>query len=125
MVYENCNLFPLHPDTPSAVFRQRETTETTRPISQHKQPPKRPVPTSHALSTRSELALSIKEAANIATDVGDAAGTEELRGFTSEIEQSMEKLTQLQSKAAVGPVALLLVIFSDLSYDWLQAAAHS
>ncbi|KAL5963120.1 Talin-1, partial [Taenia solium] len=92
--------------TPSAVFRQQETTATTRPISQHKQPPKRPVLTPNTLSTRSELALSIKEAANIATDVGDAAGTEELRGFTSEIEQSMEKLTQLQSKAAVGLVAL-------------------
>nr|CDS22504.1 talin 2 [Echinococcus granulosus] len=87
-------------DTPSAVFRQRETTEIPRPISQHKQPLKQPVLTTQSFSKRSELALSIKEAANIATDVGDAAGTEELRGFTSEIEQSMEKLTQLQSKAA-------------------------
>ncbi|KAL5112171.1 Talin-2 [Taenia crassiceps] len=90
----------IESDTPSAVFRYQEATETTKPISQHKQPPKRHVQTMHSLSTRSELALSIKEAANIATDVGDAAGTEELRGFTSEIEQSVEKLTQLQSKAA-------------------------
>lgn len=55
-------------------------------------------------SYRSELAFSIHEATNIATDVGDAAGTEELRGFTNEIEQSMQKLAQLQTRAAVSVI---------------------
>ncbi len=59
-------------------------------------------------TARSELAISISEAANIATDVGDAAGTEELRGFTNEIEQSMQKLAQLQTRAAVSERVLAL-----------------
>nr|VZI31552.1 unnamed protein product [Spirometra erinaceieuropaei] len=52
------------------------------------------------LSTRSQLAESIAKAEEIATDVGDAAGTQELRGFTSEIENSVQKLVQLQSRTA-------------------------
>ncbi|VDL88609.1 unnamed protein product [Schistocephalus solidus] len=52
------------------------------------------------LSTRSQIAESIAKAEEIATDVGDAAGTQELRGFTTEIENSVQKLVQLQSRAA-------------------------
>ncbi|VDL47892.1 unnamed protein product [Hymenolepis diminuta] len=87
-------------EAPSIAFRIRETPEISRPNSQYQPPiPKRPA-TNQDLSSRSELARSIKEASNIATDVGDAAGTEEIRGFTSEIEHSVQKLTQLQSKTA-------------------------
>lgn len=101
-IYPNYHLFLTALETPSSVFRQREPTETKRLITQPQQLPKRPVLTTHNLSTRSEFARSIREASDIATDAGDAAGTEELREFTTEIEQSMQKLIQLQSKAAVG-----------------------
>ncbi|VDN30609.1 unnamed protein product [Dibothriocephalus latus] len=68
------------------------------------------------LSTRSQLAESIAKAEEIATDVGDAAGTQELRGFTSEIENSVQKLVQLQSRASMRG-AVLFDLF-DTEYEW-------
>uniref|UniRef100_A0A5K3EGD4 FERM domain-containing protein n=1 Tax=Mesocestoides corti TaxID=53468 RepID=A0A5K3EGD4_MESCO len=87
----------LEPEPASPGFRRSDETQPPKPPPPI---PKRSTLVSHSLSTRSDLAKSISEAANIATDVGDAAGTEELRGFTNEIEQSMQKLTQLQTKTA-------------------------
>ncbi|VDN96364.1 unnamed protein product [Rodentolepis nana] len=91
----------LESETPSDAFRIREAHEISRPNTQSQsQIPKRPFSANQNFHPRSELARSIEEASSIATDVGDAAGTEELRGFTSEIEHSVQKLTQLQSKTA-------------------------
>ncbi|KAM7533362.1 hypothetical protein Aperf_G00000120428 [Anoplocephala perfoliata] len=94
-------------ESPSVAFRIRETSDASRPSSQYQAMPKRPIAANQGLPSRSELTMSIKEASNIATDVEDAAGTEELRGFTSDIEHSVRKLTQLQSRAAkLSPVGV-------------------
>ncbi len=55
---------------------------------------------------RSELAVSLAKAAEIATDVGDAAGTQELKNYTAEIEQSMQRLVQLQHRNNVSSAEL-------------------